>query len=74
MPDTSTTAVQVQVRALRALPAAGRLEIAVEMSLVARALAAARLKVEHPQWREAEVRQALLRLMHDGTGLPPRVG
>jgi len=74
MPDTSATAAQVQIRALRGLPAARRLELAVEMSLVARALTAARLKAEHPQWREAEVRHALLRLMHDGPGLPPRVG
>ena len=54
MTDTSSTAAQVQLQVLRAMNPARRLVLALEMSLAARALNAARLQTEHPDWPEPE--------------------
>ena len=61
--DTSPAAAAVQVGALRRLPPERSLELAVDMSLTARALLGARLRLEHPEWPETEVRRQLLRLL-----------
>jgi hypothetical protein len=69
--DTSPAAAEAQVGALRRLLPERRLELAVDMSLTARALVGARLRTEHPEWSETEVHRQLLRLTLAGTVLPP---
>jgi hypothetical protein len=69
--DTSAAAAEAQAVALRRLVPERRLELAVDMSLTARALLGARLRTEHPDWPEAEVKRQLLRLTLVGAALPP---
>jgi hypothetical protein len=64
--DTSPAAAEAQVSALRRLPPERRLELAVDMSLTARALLGARLRTEHPEWSEPEVHRQILRLLFRG--------
>ncbi|MGH7585653.1 MAG: hypothetical protein ACREMH_05345 [Gemmatimonadales bacterium] len=71
MTDTSALAAAVQIRVLRGLPAVRRLELAVEMSLAARALQTARLRTRHPGWTEAQVAHETLRLTLPAAVLPP---
>lgn len=66
--DTHAAAAEAQVRALRALPPARRLDLALEMSLAARELLAARLQAEHPSWSPAECAREVLLL-----SLPPEL-
>lgn len=70
--DTSPAAAAAQLGVLRRLPPERRLELAVEMSLIARALVAARLWAEHPEWPETRVRRHVLRLALGAAGLPPQ--
>ena len=72
--DTSPDAAQAQIRALRKMTGRHRLEVAVEMSLTARALVRARLLKEHPEWHEAQLRRELLRLSHPDVTLPDLPG
>jgi hypothetical protein len=69
--DTAPAAAAVQAGVLRRLLPERRLEIAVDMSLTARALLGARLRTEHPDWSETEVQRQLLRLTLAGAVLPP---
>ncbi len=59
--DTTPEALAVQAEVLRRLTGPQRFEIALDMSLFARELAATRLRMEHPDWSEWEVRRELLR-------------
>jgi hypothetical protein len=68
--DTSPPAAEAQAGALRRLGAERRLELAVDMSLTARALLVARLRAEHPDWPETEVRRQCLRLTFPGLFRP----
>lgn len=70
--DTSQAAAEAQLGALRRLLPERRLALAVDMSLTARALIGARLRTEHPEWSEPEMRRQLLRLTLAGTVLPPK--
>lgn len=70
MIDSSAAAAELQLRILRGLSAVRRLELAVEMSLTARALLRARLRAEHPQWPEAKVEREILRLTLPNAVLP----
>lgn len=69
--DTSPAAAGAQAGALRRLLPERRLELAVDMSLTARALLGARLRTAHPELSEPELRHQLLRLTLGGTVLPP---
>ena len=60
--DTSPEAQAVQLRVQRAMSGEQRLLLALEMSLLARDLAKARIRREHPEWPETEVTRELLRL------------
>lgn len=60
--DTSPEAQAVQLRIQRAMSGEQRLLLALEMSLLTRELAKARIRHEHPEWPEAEVTRELLRL------------
>lgn len=68
--DTAPSAAAIQLRVLRGLPPIRRLALAFEMSLTARSLLTARLRAEHPDWSEAELRLAVLRLADSTPSLP----
>jgi hypothetical protein len=57
--DTSPDAAAVQEAAYRRAGPAGRLRIALELSDLVRALAAAGVRKRHPEYTEAEVFEAL---------------
>lgn len=69
--DTSAVAAAIQLRVLRALAPERRLALAVDMSLAARALLAARLRHEHAGWPEAAIAGEVLRQTLPGAVLPP---
>lgn len=71
MGDTESVAAEVQRAIQRNLTGAQRLQIAVEMSLLARDLAAAGLRSEHPEWSAERVTLELLRYAFQGHELPP---
>jgi hypothetical protein len=72
--DTSREAAAIQAQIIDRLTVAQRLELAVEMSLAARALAKSRLREEHPTWSDVELDRELLRFAFMPNDLPPGVG
>ena len=58
--DTTPDAAAVQEAAYRSAGPAGRLRIAMELSDLVRALAAAGVRKQHPEYTEAEVTEALI--------------
>lgn len=71
--DTHRAAAAAQIHALRAMTPAQRLDLAVEMSLLARSLLAARLQAAHPEWSAAACDREVLCLTlppHLRTGIP----
>jgi len=60
--DTTPEAQAIQLRIQRAMSGEQRLLLALEMSLLARDLAKARIRQEHPEWPETEVTREILRL------------
>jgi hypothetical protein len=61
MKDTSKAVAEAQIAVYRNLAGAARLRLAFEMSDLARALAAARLRLEHPRWTAGRLNRELLR-------------
>lgn len=61
--DTSLAAHEVQMECYRRMTPAARVEAAVEMSEVVRAIAAAGILARHPTYSGSEVRHALHRLL-----------
>jgi hypothetical protein len=59
--DTTNAAEAVQTRIHRSLSGAERLGLAFEMSLIARELTLTRLRREHPDWPEFQLKKELLR-------------
>lgn len=59
--DTSPAASAIQLEVLRTLTGADRLRLALEMSEVARSLTLARLRRQHPDWSEADLKRELIR-------------
>ena len=62
MRDTTSASSAAQALAQRQLGGPGRLRLALEMSDVARELALARLRQEHPDWSPSQLSRELLRL------------
>jgi hypothetical protein len=60
--DTSPAAQTVQLEIQRSLSGEQRLVLAFEMSLFARELSRERIRCEHPEWGDAQIRLELLRL------------
>jgi hypothetical protein len=60
--DASREASELQLKVQRAMSGEQRFLLAFEMSLFARELARARIRIDHPQWNEADVARELLRL------------
>lgn len=71
MSDTSPEAAEIQASILRRLTGVERLDLAFEMSLFARELALTRLRAQHPEWSEAELKRELLRYAFGSDPLPP---
>jgi hypothetical protein len=71
--DTSPEAAAIQASIHRKLTGAQRLQLAVDMSQLAREFALSRLRHEHPDWTDAQLRRELLRyaFLSSGTPLPP---
>jgi hypothetical protein len=68
--DTGPVAQAIQAKIQRNLTGAQRLLLALEMSLAARELSLARLRRQHPEWSEAELRCELLRYSFAANDLP----
>lgn len=71
MSDTSPEAAAIQDEIIGRMTGEQRLLLAMEMSDFARELAAARLRQEHPDWSEWEIKRELLRYAFEGQPLPP---
>ena len=59
--DTSAEAAAVQARIHRSLSGSQRLLIALQMSETVRELAFSRLRMEHPECEESDIRRMFLR-------------
>jgi hypothetical protein len=60
--DTSPEAAEVQLNVFRAMTGEQRLKLALEMSDFAREISLSRIRSEHPDWSDWEVKRELLRL------------
>ena len=60
--DTTSEARAIQEQVLRDMTEEQRLRIALEMTDLARELARARIRHEHPEWTETQIVRELLRL------------
>lgn len=70
MSDTSPEAAEIQAGIYRSMTGEQRLRLAFEMSRMARELALARLRVQHPDWTELELKRELLRYAFGSAPLP----
>lgn len=68
--DTTPKAREIQLNIHRSMTGEQRIRIAFEMSLFARDLARARIRSEHPEWDEWQVRRELLRIAFLPNPLP----
>lgn len=71
MSDTSPEAAAIQDEIIRRMTGEQRILLAIEMSEFARELAASRLRQEHPDWTDWEIKRELLRYAFEGQPLPP---
>jgi hypothetical protein len=71
MSDTTPEAAAVQLSIYRQMTDLQRLQIAIEMSDVVRELALTRLRIEHPDWSDFELKRELLRYAFGSDPLPP---
>jgi hypothetical protein len=69
--DTSDAAAEVQAEIYRCMTGEERLRLAFEMSELARSLCLARLRKEHPDWSEWELKRELLRYAFASEPWPP---
>ncbi len=61
MRDTPPKVQAMQDEILRRMSGAERMELAFEMSMAARELSLTRLRQQHPEWTEGELKGELLR-------------
>lgn len=71
--DTSKAVAALQARILRRMTGEERLKLAMEMSLAARAFSTARLRHEHPDWSDSELKRELLRYAFPPGPLPAAI-
>jgi hypothetical protein len=69
--DTSPEAAAIQADIIRKMTGVQRLDLAMKMSLFARELALTRLRTEHPDWSEWELKRELLRYAFGSEPWPP---
>jgi hypothetical protein len=70
MSDTSPEAAEIQASIYRGMTGEERLQLAVQMSVAARELTLARLRVQHPEWSDRELKRELLRYAFGSAPLP----
>lgn len=70
--DTTAEVLALQVAAWRRMTPAARVELAWEMSEAARGLLLARLRSEHPDWTDRELRAEAVRLATNVASPAPR--
>ena len=70
MSDTSPEAAEIQASIYRRMTGAERLQLALEMSETARELTLARLRVQHPDRSDRELKRELLRYAFGSDPLP----
>jgi len=68
--DTSQAAAAIQADIHRRLTGAERFRVALDMSLAVRALSLARLRREHPDWSELDLKREILRYAFLPAALP----
>ena len=71
MSDTSPAAQAIQDEIHRRMSGEERFKLAFDMSLMVREFAWARLRKEHPEWNEWELKRETLRYAFGSTPLPP---
>ncbi|HEX6040085.1 hypothetical protein [Longimicrobium sp.] len=71
MSDTSPEVQAIQDEIHRRMTGEQRLNLAIEMSEMTRRIAMARLRSEHPDWTEWELKRELLRYAFGTDPLPP---
>ena len=69
--DTTVEADALQREIRRRLDGVSRLRLALDMSVAARALSLARLRRQHPDYSDLDLKKALLRLAFPTDTLPP---
>lgn len=70
MSDTSRAAAALQASIHRRLTGSQRLRVALDMSLAARELSLTRLRRQHPDWSELDLKRELLRYAFLPAALP----
>lgn len=68
--DTTPEIEALQIRTLRSMTVEQRLEIALEISLLSRALMKAGVRDQHPNWSDSEVEREIHRLAFFPQHLP----
>ncbi len=68
--DTSPEAAKVQLEIYRRMTGSQRVELAYRISMSMRETAASRIRAEHPEWGEEEIKRELLRLAFFPNPLP----
>lgn len=71
MSDTSPEAAAVQFSIYRRMTDLQRLQIAIEMSNLVREIALTRLRSEHPDWADWQLKLELVRYAFGDQPLPP---
>lgn len=71
MSDTSPAVQAIQDEIHRRMSGEERFRLAIEMSEMARAFAEARLRNEHPEWTDWEIKRELLRYAFGSEPWPP---
>ena len=69
--DTTIEADALQREICRRLGGPSRLRLALDMSVAARAFTMARLRRQHPNYSDLDLKKALLRLSFPTDALPP---
>jgi hypothetical protein len=60
--DTTAEAQELQEHIQRSMSGSQRIMLSLEMSLFARELARARIRMDHPEWDDQQVARELLRI------------
>lgn len=68
--DTSSEAAEIQLEIFRRMTGEQRLRRALELSDFAREVSLSRIRSEHPDWSEREVKRELLRITFLPNPLP----
>jgi hypothetical protein len=68
--DTTEVADALQREICRRLDGVSRLRLALDMSVAARALSLARLRRQHPDYSDLDLKKALLRLAFPADAFP----